>query len=80
MDYDYEQQKSIIEDKSRFKLLNGVPGSLKTLTLVKQVLYDAINVNDIHSNKLIIKSTKYGDIKTYNLRIILHIIKQLPDN
>lgn len=69
MDYDYEQQKSIIEDKSRFKLLNGVPGSLKTLTLVKQVIYDAIKVNEIQSNKLIIKSTKYGDIKTYNLNI-----------
>ena len=53
MEYDFPLQKVIIESKENFKLLNGVPGSLKTLTLVKQVVYDTINVDDITDDKII---------------------------
>ena len=67
MEYDFPLQEEIIKDKYNFKLLNGVPGSLKTLTLVKQVIYDAINVENIESSKIILKCSKYGEIKTYDL-------------
>ena len=67
MKYDFSLQEEIIKDKYNFKLLNGVPGSLKTLTLVKQVIYDAINVETIKSIKIILKDTDYGRIKTYDL-------------
>ena len=67
MEYDFPLQEDIIKHTSPFKLLNGVPGSLKTLTLVKQVIYDAINVEDIDISKIILKDSKYGPIKTYDL-------------
>ena len=67
MEYDFPLQKVIIESKENFKLLNGVPGSLKTLTLVKQVVYDTINVDDITDDKIIEKDTPFGIIKTYDV-------------
>lgn len=67
MEYNFELQKEIIEGEGQFKLLNGVPGSLKTLTLVKQVIFDAINIEKIPESKIIEKNTNYGSIKTYDL-------------
>ena len=67
MEYDFPLQEDIIKDGYSFKLLNGVPGSLKTLTLVKQVVYDSINTERLPDDKIILKDTEYGRIKTFDL-------------
>ena len=67
MEYDFPLQEDIIKDEYNFKLLNGVPGSLKTLTLVKQVVYDSINTERLPDDKIILKDTEYGRIKTFDL-------------
>ena len=71
MDYDYPEQEGLLKDLSNYKLLNGVPGSLKTETLVKQVIYDILHIEAITKEKyIIIKETKYGNKSTFTLNTL----------
>ena len=71
MDYDYPEQEGLLKDLSNYKLLNGVPGSLKTETLVKQVIYDILYLEAITKEKyIVIKKTKYGNKATFTLNTL----------
>jgi hypothetical protein len=67
LDVAFEKQREIIESDSPFKCLSGVAGSLKTNTLVLQVIWDAINFQKLEENDIVYKKTKYGNEQTIDL-------------
>ena len=50
-------------------MLQGVPGSMKTLTLILNVIFNCINLELLTKNDFIIVKNKFGlgDIQTINL-------------
>lgn len=64
----FEKQEEFVKDESKYKLMHGVAGSLKTLSLVLNVVYSVININNIDDKDIIIKNTKYGKINTIDIR------------
>jgi hypothetical protein len=67
LDVVFEKQREIIESDDFFKCLSGVAGSLKTNTLVLQVIWDAINFHKLEENDIDYKETKYGNEQTIDL-------------
>ena len=67
--YKFPKQQEFIEDTSNFKNLQGVPGSLKTLTLILSVIYNSIHHDLLSDEDFIMKDNKHGDgkIQTINL-------------
>ena len=59
IDVIYEEQREIIESPEKFKCLSGVAGSLKTNTLVLQVIWDAIDFTKLDDSDITYKKTKF---------------------
>lgn len=67
LDCIFEKQGEIVQSNAPFKCLSGVAGSLKTNTLVLQVIWDAINFSKLDRNDIVYKKTKYGKEQTIKL-------------